>query len=148
MCNRLLRSFVLTAMCCTVLALAAPAYAQRDFGIRIQFGRQARAVGLIRQAENRSDRFASMLSGREDFLSGQASDLARQLDLVRSEADQGSSFNEIRSQVADAVSIARGINREMRDRGRMDYEVERQWSMLKSDLNGLARAYNLGGLGY
>lgn len=148
MCNRLLKSLVFTAVCCTVLALATPGYAQKSFGFRIQFGGGARAVGLIHQTEDRSDRFASMLSGREDFLAEQARDLAGQLDRVRSEADQGSSFYEVRSQVANAVTIARGINREMRERGRMDYEVERQWSMLKSDLNGLARAYNLSGVGF
>jgi hypothetical protein len=151
MCNRLLRSLGLLAVCCTVLALATPSYAQRQFGFRIQLGRGDRgapAVGLIHQAENRSDRFASMLSGREDFLSEQARDLASQLDIARSEADQGSSFYEVRSHVASALSVARGINREMRERGEMDYQAERQWSMLKSDLNGLARAYNLGGIGY
>ena len=151
MCNRLLRSLGLLAVCCTVLMLATPSYAQKGFGFRVQFGdrdRGARAIGLINQAENRSDRFASMLSGREDFLAEQAHDLAGQLDIVRSEADQGSSFNEVRSHVASALSVARGINREMRERGRMDYEVERQWSALKSDLNGLARVYNLGGMGY
>src|SRR5947207_5758555 len=86
MCNRLLRSFVIAAACCTVLGLAVPSYAQRGFGFRIQFGREARAVGLIHSAENRSDRFAAMLSGREDFLAEQARDLASQLNRVRSEA--------------------------------------------------------------
>jgi hypothetical protein len=133
---------------CTALALATPTYAQRSFGFRFQIGGGARAIGLIHQAEDRSDRFASVLSGREDFLSVQARDLAGQLDVARSEADQGSSFYEVRSHVASALSIARGINREMLDRERMDYEVERQWSMLRSDLNGLARAYNLGPIGY
>jgi len=148
MCNRLLRSLVVTAVCCTVLALAAPSYAQRGFGFRIQFGRQARAVGLINSAENRSDRFAAMLSDREDFLSEQARDLAGQLDVVRSEANQGASFYDVRSHLENAMSVARGINRELRERRGMDYQVERQWSMLRSDLNGLARAYNIGGLGY
>src|SRR5437762_1444732 len=147
MCNKLLRSFVMAAVCCTVLGLAVPTYAQRGFGFRIQFGREARAVGLIHSAENRSDRFAATLSGREDFLAEQARDLANQLNRVRSDADQGSSFYDIRAQVANAVTVARGINREMRERGRMDWEVERQWSMLRSDLNGLARAYNLSGIG-
>jgi hypothetical protein len=89
-----------------------------------------------------------MLSSREDFLSEQASELASQLDRVRSEADSGASYYEVRANVANALSVARGINREMRERGRMDFVVERQWSMLRSDLNGLARVYNLGWLGY
>lgn len=152
MCNRLLRSFGVLAVFCAVLALATPGYAQeKSFGFRIQFGdrdRNARAFGLINQAENRSDRFAAMLSGREDFLSEQARDLAGQLDVVRSEANNGASFYEVRSHVANALNIARTINREMRNGGGMEFQAERQWSMLRSDLNGLARAYNLGGIGY
>jgi hypothetical protein len=149
MCNRLLRSLGVLAVLCTVLALATPSYAQKGFGFRIQFGdrdRTARAVGLINQAEDRSDRFAAMLSGREDFLGEQARDLASQLDIARSEANQGASFYEVRSHVESALSVARTINREMRNRGGMDFQAERQWSMLRSDLNGLARAYNLGGI--
>ena len=53
----------------------------------------------------------------------------------------------MRSHIASAVSTAREINREMRYRG-VDYEVQREWSMLRSDLNSLARAYNLGGVGF
>ena len=150
MCNRLLRSIGVLTVLCAMLALATPSYAQKGFGVRIQFGRDrdARAVGLINQAENRSDRFAAMLSGREDFLSEQARDLAGQLDVVRSEANDGASFYEVRSHVASALNIARTINREMGNGGGMDFQAERQWSMLRSDLNGLARAYNLGGIGY
>lgn len=151
MCNRLLRSLGVLAVCCTVLGLASTGYAQKSFGFRVQFGdrdRSARAVGLIDQAENRSDRFAAMLSNREDFLAEQARDLAGQLDIARGEADRGANYYEVRSHVASALSVARGINREMRERGEMNFQVERQWSMLRSDLNGLARAYNLGGIGY
>jgi hypothetical protein len=151
MCNRLLRSFGMLAVICAVLALATPSYAQKGFGFRVQFGdrdRSARALGLIHQAESRSDRFASMLSGREDLLSEQARDLAGQLDIARSEADQGASFYEVRSHVASALNVARTINREMRNSGGMDFQAESQWSMLRSDLNGLARAYSLGGIGY
>src|SRR5258707_14746163 len=138
------------AVLCTVLALATPGYAQRSFGFRFQIGgdRGAGAVGLINQAENRSDRFAAMLSGREDFLSEQARDLASQLDIARSEANQGASFYEVRPHVASALSVARTINREMRNSGWMDFQAERQWSMLRSDLNGLARVYDLGGICY
>lgn len=151
MCNRLLKSLGVLTVLCAVLALATPSYAQKSFGVRIQFGdrdRTARSVGLINQAENRSDRFAAMLSGREDFLSEQARDLASQLDIARGEANQGASYYEVRSHVASALNVARTINREMRDGGGMDFQAERQWSMLRSDLNGLARAYNLGGIGY
>ena len=105
MCNRLLRSLGMLAVFCTMLALASPSYAQKGFGFRIQFGdrdRSARAVGLIDQAENRSDRFAAMLSNREDFLAEQARDLAGQLDIARGEADRSGSYYEVRSHVASA----------------------------------------------
>lgn len=151
MCKGLLRSLGMLAVLCTVLALATPGYAQKGFGFRIQFGdrdKSARAVGLIDQAENRSDRFASMLSGREDFLAEQARDLAGQLDIARAEADRGANYYEVRSHVASALSVARGINHEMRERGEVSFQAERQWSMLRSDLNGLARAYNLEYIGW
>lgn len=145
--SRLIKSLAALAMCLTVLAWSAPTLAQRSWGFRIQFGGGARAIGLIRASDNLSDRFASMLDYREDSLSGQAHDLAYHLSMARSDAESGAGFWQVRSRVASAVSIGRSINREMRYRG-VDYEVQREWSILRSDLNSLARAYNLGGIGY
>jgi hypothetical protein len=145
--STLMKSLAALAMCLTVLAWSAPTMAQRSFGFRIQFGGGARAIGLIRATDNLSDRFASMLDSREDSLSGEAHDLANNLSIARSDAENGASVWQVRSHIASAVGIARSINREMRYRG-VDYEVQREWSMLRSDLNSLARAYNLGGVGF
>jgi hypothetical protein len=103
-------------------------------------------MGLIRASDNLSERFASMLDYREDSLSGQAHELANQLSIARSDAESGAGFSQVRSHIANAVSIARNINREMRYRG-VDYDVQRQWSMLRSDLITLARTYNVGYIG-
>ena len=144
--STLMKSLAALAMCLTVLAWSTPTLAQRSWGFRIQFGGGARAMGLIRASDNLSERFASMLDYRENSLSGQAHELANQLSIARSDAESGASFWQVRSHIANAVSVAREINREMRYRG-VDYDVQRQWSMLRSDLNGLARSYNVGYVG-
>lgn|SRR5262249_12339087 len=145
--STLMKSLAALAMCLTVLAWSTPSFAQRSWGFRIQFGDGARAMGLIRASDNLSQRFASILDYREDSLSGPAHDLAYHLNMARSDAESGASFWQVRSHIASAVSIARSINREMRYRG-VDYDVQREWSMLRSDLNSLARAYNVGYVGY
>ena|SRR2546426_898456 len=145
--STLMKSLAALAMCLTVLAWSTPTLAQRSFGFRIQFGGGARALGLIRASDNLSERFASTLDYREDSLSGQAHDLAYHVSMARSDAESGASFWQVRSHIASAVGIARNIDREMRYRG-VDYQVQREWSMLRSDLNGLARAYNVGYVGY
>ena len=61
--------------------------------------------------------------------------------MVGGDYDQGSNFNR-RSQLGTVLRVAQSINNAMRYR-RVGYDVQRQWSMVRSDLNRLARAYNL-----
>jgi hypothetical protein len=158
MINRLLKSFVALTTFCLMLALASPASAQwRDQ--RRDWDRDSRSFGverLIRQAENRSDQFVMSLERRRsggffeqifnEFersggLRSRARDLETQLNSLREESYNGD-FRDLRSGVANVLSVAEDINNVMRYR-QMDPVVERQWLMLRSDLNRLARIYNL-----
>jgi hypothetical protein len=126
------------------LALALPASAQDwrgPFGVRVQIGRDVDR--LIRQAENHTSQLAAMLDERERYgLSRQARDLENQLNIVGAELDRRSNYYQRRSAVEDALNVAQGINSAMRYR-RVDYDVQRQWAMVRYDLNRLARAFNL-----
>ena len=151
--NRLLRSFVALTTCCLVLSLASPSLAQwRD-----RYPREDNLDRLIRQAETQSDQFVMSLERMRDRgflervfggserlggLTARAHDLEREMNALRNESNREGNSYEIRSSVANALSVAEDINRTMRYR-RLNFEVERQWSMLRSDLNRLARAYNL-----
>lgn len=134
-----------------LFTLATPAFGQwRNRGrgySRINVDR------LIRQAENRSDQFVRMFSRvldqspfegtrREDRLNDRALELERQLNIVRQEFDRTNNQYGVRSHIANAIDIAQGINTVMRNR-RMNPGVERQWILLRSDLNRLAAVYNV-----
>jgi len=139
-----------------MLILAAPSSAQyRD---RERWGQTSRwgIDRLIRQAENDSDRFVRVFDRaldnsrfdqtmREERLNERASALEQQLNVVRQEFNRGG-FNSVRPEVQSALELARRINTVMRNR-QFDYAAERQWMMLRSDLNRLARAFNLQQLG-
>ena len=146
--NRLLRSVCALLMCCAVLALASPGFAQerRDWGFRIQFGPDVER--LVRQAENHTNQLTAMLEDRgHEGLSARARDLESQLNMVGGDFDRSSyynrsSFYDRRSQVASALRVAESINRAMQYRP-VDYDVQRQWLIVRNDLNRLARVYNL-----
>jgi hypothetical protein len=144
--NRLLRSFVALTTCCLVLSLASPSLAQwRD-----QYPREIYVDRLIRQAETHSDQFVMSLERMRDGgflervfggwerlggLTARAHDLEREMNAIRDSSYREGNYYEIRSRVANALSVAEDINRTMRYR-RLNFEVERQWSMLRSDLTG------------
>jgi len=140
--NRLLKSLGMLLMCCAVLALASPGLAQerRDWGFRIQFGPDVERV--VRQAENHTSQLTAMLDERgHEGLSARARDLESQLNMVSGEFDRWSQYDR-RSQVASVLRVAESINNAMRYR-RMDIDVQHQWSMVRMDLNRLAKVYNL-----
>ena len=141
--NRLLKLLYALMMCCTMGALAMPAVAQEGrapFGFRIQFGPDVER--LVRQAENDTSRFAAMVDERDrSWLSERARELESQLNMVSTEFDRTSSYDR-RSQVDSVLRVAESISNAMRYR-RMDFDVQRQWARVRSDLNRLARAYSL-----
>ena len=140
--NSLKRSLCGLLMCFTLGALASPTLAQdrRDFGFRIQFGPDAER--LLRQAENHTRQFAAMLEDRDRYgLSERARELQGQLDMVGGNFDESSNYSR-RSQVASVLRVAQSLSNAMRYR-RVSNDVRRQWLLVRSDLNRLARIYSL-----
>jgi hypothetical protein len=151
--NKLFKSFVILMTVCTMLGLASPSSAQRRGYNRGRAYVRTDVDRLIRQAENRSDVFVAMfdrsldnsrLNGslREDRLNERALDLERQLNIVRQEFDRTQNYLAVRSHIARALSISEGLNNVVRNR-RLSPQVERQWVLLRSELNRLAQVYNL-----
>jgi hypothetical protein len=151
--NLKLKSFTALAVCCLVLAIASPGFAQLRGQTRSRAYARVEVDRLIRQAENRSDQFVaifdraldrSRLEGtiREDRLNERALQLERELNIVRREFNRTGNHYSIRSHIADALNVAQGINTVMRNR-RLYPVAERQWMLLRSELNRLAAVYNL-----
>lgn len=150
--NLTLKSFGALAVCCLVLAMASPGFGQWRGSSRSRVSR-VEVDRLIRQAENRSDQFVAMfdraldrsrLEGtiREDRLNERAIQLERELNVVRREFNRTSNPYSVRSNLANALNVAQGINNVMRNR-RLYPAAERQWMLLRSELNRLAAIYNL-----
>jgi hypothetical protein len=79
---------------------------------------------------------------RSSSLTAQAHDLESQLNLVREEYYRTGNSYELRSRIANVLNVARSIDNTMRYQ-RVSYNVEQQWSMLRSDLYRLSRAFDL-----
>lgn len=151
--NRLLKSFTAVMACCMVMAFATPSFAQWGGWPRQGVRTRTNVDRLIRQAESRSNVFVntfdraldnSRLEGtfREDRLNAQAAQLERELNVARQQLNRSASYVSIRNRIANALSMAQGINTAMRNR-RLRPQVERQWVLLRSDLNRLAAAFDL-----
>lgn len=107
---------------------------------------------MIRQVEARSDRFAAMVESElgtdleesrvDDRLSMRTRNLERQIDIVRQAFDQARDFRDIRSEVSTVLNIARRVDNQM-DRVDLNSATDRQWTMLRADLNQLARVFDL-----
>ena len=148
--NTFKKSFGALMMCCVVLAMAAPSFAQWRGSSRYNRGYVDR---LIRQAEAHSNQFVgvfdraldrSRLEGtiREDRLTERAAELERQLNVARGELNRSTNHWAIRSSISNAIDVGQAINTVMRRRN-LTPNAERQWMMLRSDLNRLAAAYGL-----
>ncbi|MGA9767993.1 MAG: hypothetical protein WBV94_03065 [Blastocatellia bacterium] len=148
--TNLKRTFGAVMMCCMMLAMAVPSFAQWRGSSRYNRGSIDR---LIRQAESRSNQFVavfdraldrSRLEGtiREDRLNERAAELERQLNVARGELDRSTNHWAIRSAISNALDVAQNINTVMRRR-QLTPNAERQWMLLKSDMNRLAVAYGL-----
>jgi hypothetical protein len=144
-----MKSFSVVAVISVALALAVPAVGQwRGRGYS-----RYNAERLIRQAENRSDVFVRLFeraldrspfegSRREERLNDRAMEMESHLNLARQEVNRTNNYYSVRSHVASAIDVAQGINNVMRSR-QFNPGVERQWMLLRSDLNRLAVVYNL-----
>lgn len=148
--NRLMKSFGALAAVFMMLAMAAPGFAQWRGQSRYT---RPMVDRLIRQAENHSDQFVRVFDRaldrsrldatiREDRLNERAAELERQLNAARAELGRANSQWEIRSSVSSAIEAGRAINTVMRRR-QLTPNAERQWNLLRNDLNRLATIYNL-----
>ena len=152
--NRRLSSFVTTvALCSILLALSSASFAQRRGAYRGAVYTRAEVNSLIHRVEERSDAFVKIFdsaldrsnmdgSRKEDRLNDKAKELEKQLDHVREEFDRHEDYRDVRENVSKALSASEEINKVIRNR-RLSYEAQRQWGLLRLELNKLARVYNL-----
>ena len=147
---KLLAAALLLLVAC---ALPADADAQRRRSPRARGYTRAEVDAVIKRVETRSDAFVKLFdraldrsgldgSDREDNLNDRARRLERELDDLRREFDRKESYVETRPEVRRCLDAAEEINRVMRAR-RMGAETERQWALLRSELNTLASVYGL-----
>lgn len=108
---------------------------------------------LVRRVEDRTDSFVRQFdraldnsradgTRREDRLNELASELERATNQLRREFDRSDSLQENRDEVERCISIASRIDRAV-SRGRIGNGVQNSWRTLRSELNALARAYNV-----
>ena len=112
---------------------------------------------IIRNVENRTDVFVkqfdnaldnSRLNGtrREDNLNQRARDLESATDELRREFDRRDRWDDNRDEVRKCLNIASDINVAMRNR-RLNRATQNNWANVRSELNTLARVYDLPAIG-
>ena len=145
--------FITLAAVCALLILSAPTEAQRRRTPRQRGYTKAQVNEIIRRVEERSDRFVKLFdrsldrsrldgTNREDRLNERARDLETALDDLRREFDRKENYVETRPEVRRCLDIATNINVAVRNR-RLGGETERQWALLRAELNTLADVYGL-----
>jgi hypothetical protein len=82
----------------------------------------------------------------KDDLSGALSDLNRSMNRLRRKFDPTDKWIETRPEVENILDDARKINQVL-VRGKYGTQAERYWSVLRANINDLARFYNLTPLG-
>jgi hypothetical protein len=108
---------------------------------------------IIKRVEDRSDSFKrlvdrsldrSRLDGtrREDRINDQVADLETSLDDLRREFDRKDSYFDTRAEVERVMREAEDVNGVLR-RLRFNNAVQREWALVRADLNKLAGVYNL-----
>lgn len=88
------------------------------------------------------DRSAMNNSRREDELNMDASRLEQSMNRVRESWNLEHNPGRTRRSVSDAIAVGQDINRTM-IRRRLNPDVQRQWDIVRSELNRLAEAFEL-----
>ena len=83
---------------------------------------------------------------KKDDLDGALSDLNKSTNRLRRKFDPTDKWMETRPQVEKVLDDARRINQVL-VRGKYGSQAERYWSVLRANINDLARCYNLTPLG-
>jgi hypothetical protein len=147
------RVFITLAAVCALLILSVPGEAQRRRTPRQRGYTKMEVNNIIKRVEERSDRFVKLFdrsldrsrldgSNREDRLNEYARNLEKALDDLRGEFDRKENYVETRPEVRRCLDIATNINVATRNR-RLGGETERQWALLRAELNTLANVYGL-----
>jgi len=147
------RPIIGLAVCCLMLALAAPALSSYQGRYRGKGYSKADVERIIKRVEERSDEFKkvfdnsldrSVLDGTktEDRLNERVKDFESELDELRKEFDRKDSWRETRSNVEEVLRDAEGVNTVMKNRS-LPGRVEASWVLLRAELNKLAGIYNL-----
>lgn len=108
---------------------------------------------IINRCEDRTDDFRKSLrralndsaldnSSREATLRRRADQLERALDRTGDSWNKDRDLDKTRRYVREALDAGRDINHTMRN-WRLNYDVERDWQAIRSQLNALARAFRL-----
>ncbi len=108
---------------------------------------------IIKRVEERGDAFRKAVDRHldrsrlddtkaEDRINRQVKQLEEALDELRSEFDRRDRWQETRANVEKVIGEANEINALMRN-GRFGPAIEREWTLLRADLNKLAGIYNL-----
>lgn len=88
------------------------------------------------------DRSALNNSRREDELNRDASRLEQAMNRVRESWNLEHNPPRTRRSVGDAIAVGQNINRTM-IRRRLNPDVQRQWDIVRAELNRLAEAFEL-----
>jgi hypothetical protein len=88
------------------------------------------------------DRSSLNNTRREDELNRDASRLEQAMNRVRESWNLEHNPPRTRRSVGDAIAVSQGINRVMLRR-RLDPEVQRQWDIVRGELNRLADVFEL-----
>lgn len=135
------------------MALVFTATASAQGRARGRFYSKTDVDRIIKRCEERSDAFTKMIdrnldrsrangTRREDNINDQVRELERALDELRREFDRRDSWRETRREVEKVMRESDEINALMRN-SRFDRSVEREWQLVRSDLNKLAGVYEL-----
>ena len=115
--------------------------------------RRTSLAQMIARVENRSNTFvrvfdraldSSRFEGtfREDRLNFRAAELEQSVNRLERTFNATRDYNAVRYELQRTMNIAQGISTVMRRRN-LDPVAERQWALLRQDLNTLARAFNV-----
>ena len=163
----ILASTILTCLAASGLAIAQPAFTKVQVGDRIRKVEDGvdefRKWSEKRVEEGKTPAQAAKGSGRtrgktatdsqkaaanekKDDLDGALSDLNKSTNRLRRKFDPTDKWMETRPQVEKVLDDARRINQVL-VRGKYGSQAERYWSVLRANINDLARCYNLTPLG-
>ena len=148
------RSFslgVVTTSLCLFAITAVSAQAQGRY--RGERYTKADVERTIKRVEDRSDSFRKLVdrsldrstldgTNAEDRINDQVKDLEKALDELRHDFDRSDTWRETRHNVEKVLREADEVNYIMNHRN-VRPEVERQWALLRADLNRLAGIYDL-----